>query len=451
MALQGYIKLDLLQNGKIVDRVEKHNTVTLYPKKAINDGNFCSIMSPSKILPISQWFSGCLLTDNVNDPSAMMIAGDSNITAQAGNNAYEGTNTKRGSFNSTESGEITNGYRFVWDWLTSQGNGVIESVCLTRATIGAVEFKTDSALVDDAPANEQLSVNPLVMEDSRYMFSVIDYEREVTYSAVYNSGTITVYERQLNTKVLHLLGGSSGYRKQITHTISQAISNFNVATSCLSYEQSSGTLHLLTWTNEGNVLNDFELDLTNDTCTVSSHTYTGVKFSKIQGWDYVASIANAIMIRDGYYYALSNNWTKIAKCSTTVSADVTIVDNPVYSVYGSLNAPCNGPFVQLPNGDWYKCPTVWRRATINTIAIYNHNGVNSICKWVNKNADGDSALMSNVNITQYGTLLTLANNNNINVETCFPWVSTVANLDQAVNKRSDQSMKLTYEITEVTS
>lgn len=44
---------------------------------------------------------------------------------------YTGSNIRAGSYNDKESGEIENGYKHVWDFSTSHGNGEIACVCLT--------------------------------------------------------------------------------------------------------------------------------------------------------------------------------------------------------------------------------------------------------------------------------------------------------------------------------
>jgi len=49
----------------------------------------------------------------------------------AGDNSYSGINPLRGSYNPTESGAISNGWRHVFDFATHQANGTIRSITLT--------------------------------------------------------------------------------------------------------------------------------------------------------------------------------------------------------------------------------------------------------------------------------------------------------------------------------
>lgn len=464
MALHGHARLDLIRskdkrgrNGVVVKRVEEDNVITGWIGDCLAYGNFLGSISPSKIMPIKQWFGGCLLTSNSNDDTEgavkSYIAGNNTITACAADDAYADTYLPRGSFNSVDSMVITNGYRFVWDWLNSQGNGVISSICLTRPTLAKTEFRTGSVLVDDTPANEQLSLTATTMDGTDYLYSIIDYAREVAYRVSYSSDTITVYERKLNTKRLHLLGSNTGYISETTHTISQTVANFSTTTRTLSYDYDNGILHLITFVNNNTTLNDYAINTTNWSCTATTHSYTGAKFSSFAGWDTSAWVANGIMIRDGYFYALSNSYKEIVKCNMTNDADVDVFNNPAYIVYGGTPTHiCNGSFVQLPNGSWYKLPTIWRRETYATKALYCPNGDLSrisICGWVNKDAGGDGSYCNCANINEYGTLVTLAGRNKMNVEVCHGFVSTINNLSESVRKDADLFMKLTYEITEV--
>lgn len=69
--------------------------------------------------------------------------------------AYSGINTHAGSYNGAESGPVTDeegntiGYKHVWDFATSQGNGHIASACLTTREGGHIGAGVTYALKDD--------------------------------------------------------------------------------------------------------------------------------------------------------------------------------------------------------------------------------------------------------------------------------------------------------------
>jgi hypothetical protein len=53
-------------------------------------------------------------------------------------------------------------------------------------------------------------------------------------------------------------------------------------------------------------------------------------------------------------------------------------------------------------------------------------------------------------VNEYGTNVAISSYDlsRVILETAFPWLSTINNLDEAVIKSADLTMKLTYEITE---
>ena len=61
--LKGRVRLDLKRGREVIAREEGENTITPWFSTAINKGNWNYLMNNSKILPLDQWFAGCLLTD----------------------------------------------------------------------------------------------------------------------------------------------------------------------------------------------------------------------------------------------------------------------------------------------------------------------------------------------------------------------------------------------------
>lgn len=76
---------------------------------------------------------GLLLFENEIDEDANNIwpRKGNKMIGQAGDFSYSGSNTRAGSYNSIESGPVENGYRYVWDFATSQAIGQISCACLT--------------------------------------------------------------------------------------------------------------------------------------------------------------------------------------------------------------------------------------------------------------------------------------------------------------------------------
>ena len=459
MALQGRMILELAREKKIgtrvkrevVNRIDKHNDITPYADNVLNDGNFFNIVNRGKLYPLmNNFFGGCLLTDNVNVASLSMIAGNSNVTAQASNDAYSGTYSKRGSFNTIESGRITGGYRNVFDWSTAQGNGTIASVCLCRPQFARAEISTSDTIPDTGVVKEQLSDEFDIGSSDIKGCQIIDYNNDRAYSISYSSGIITVNVYRVSTTHIYILDAALSADLIETHTISQTVDNWSTATTSISYNGSH--IHILTFQNNSGTLKDYAIPVNNlDTVTVTAHSYTGVSFRSFEDWrDYLPQKDGFLIVGDYLWGLSTSNGSKFVKCNLLGNndADVTAYDNP----WGSIEAGRNGPFLLLPNGDWYKFSRYRGTGEIEN-AVYYHNGVLYRAR---AHGVGQSASYSTIGINggSYGTLINTTYSSmgaNLHLFTLFPYVSTVNNLSEAVIKSADLTMKLTYEITEVTT
>lgn len=146
MKLKGTARLILrdAKTGKI-DYEEKHsNTIT--PALAnIFASNLSGTLDYSKLTPLySKILGGVCLFNGTLDSSDVFLpaANVATLTAHAGQNSYgaggKAADTKRGIPNNNpgRSEKVTNGYRFVWDWAQTQGNGSISGLCLTHSDTG---------------------------------------------------------------------------------------------------------------------------------------------------------------------------------------------------------------------------------------------------------------------------------------------------------------------------
>ena len=434
--LHGHTQLDLLRDGKVVHRIEKDNTITGWIGNALSAGNFFNQIATNKIYPLSQWFSGCFLTDSANDATTSILAGNTNIVAQGGDDAYSGSNTKRGSFNAIESGSgVNNGKCFirnVWDWNTSQGNCAsgqsIASVCLTRGTLGKLQvYDSQSDATSDGETNtffEKLSSADFSIVGSP---NIIDYENERAYKVTYDeSSTITVVEYFINTKLIHLFGTSASAISSTTHTISQTLADYSGVSDggrfALGYDQTNQVIHVFTWTEAGK-LNDYSLDLSNNTASLSTKTYQGITLGYVKYYGNNRLI-QAVLMDNGYYYISTS--TKIYKLNMTNAADATEYNSPCTSARDAI--------IRLPNGDWYQ------PSYSDDYTIYHHNGS---YKCVYGSLGKEGGWLSSATAVMHDSSYALA--------ALFPFVSTVNNLESGseVRKTSDLSMKLTYTITEV--
>ena len=125
--------------GRVVEQIEEHNMVTnalnsifTIPPQIAFDGSSRRIFGG--YLPMYQnilkglVLFGDTIPENADD---YMLGGKYSVLATAGDE-YSGTDAMRGSFNASSSGEIENGYRFVWDFAPEKAVGTIKALSLTN-------------------------------------------------------------------------------------------------------------------------------------------------------------------------------------------------------------------------------------------------------------------------------------------------------------------------------
>ena len=151
-------------NTKEVKRIEDCNMFTnaldsVFNKipcwqfnSAVADPSHFSWSELNSLIPIvGNALGGLLLFPNEmeENPERIFAPASNKPTGIASFDGYAGEDTRRGSFNSIESGKLANGYRFVWDFPTSAGNGNISCVCLTSKKGGAGYFNSGDQIVKD--------------------------------------------------------------------------------------------------------------------------------------------------------------------------------------------------------------------------------------------------------------------------------------------------------------
>lgn len=141
MALHGHTILELtdVHTGK-TEVVEKDNIITgavqeiFTPLGLYTDGQ--KLLDNSSFVPITELYGGLLLYDTAlgADPATVFAPATAQITGSGVYNVQNTTaNIVRGSYNQTESEmDLAHGMaKFVYDFSTAQGNGVVASVCLS--------------------------------------------------------------------------------------------------------------------------------------------------------------------------------------------------------------------------------------------------------------------------------------------------------------------------------
>lgn len=144
-------------SGCVIKHVEENNMVTNaiqrifdVPTQAILNGNTSEVYNA--FMPVYKYLmSGLVMLGNNIDenPDKFMIPEDSIFVGSAGS-AYTGISLSRGTLNTSQSGEIDGGYRFVWDFAPEKAVGTIRCIGLTSLSFGNAGFireKQDGSLL----------------------------------------------------------------------------------------------------------------------------------------------------------------------------------------------------------------------------------------------------------------------------------------------------------------
>ncbi len=140
------------KTGRVIKQTEEHNLVTNAlnnifnpPHSALVHGFDYSTLF-TKALPMWTYLlGGIILLGNTETESAdnIMLGKDIIPVATAGTE-YAGSCAMRGTLNLNESYATENGYHFTWDFGTDKANGTISCVCLTNRMFGNSGFGADS-------------------------------------------------------------------------------------------------------------------------------------------------------------------------------------------------------------------------------------------------------------------------------------------------------------------
>lgn len=137
------IQLFDADTGKIEVEVRDHNVITNAYKIMFQEWYTRSIMNPNLFwfgpggyinAPMNYSDGVILFNEEISsNPDDFII--DRPRFASAGTE-YVGTDTTRGTLNANETGAVTNGYRWVWDFATDKANGVIRAIGLAPSEVG---------------------------------------------------------------------------------------------------------------------------------------------------------------------------------------------------------------------------------------------------------------------------------------------------------------------------
>ncbi|MGC2873071.1 hypothetical protein ACDL92_07295 [Ihubacter sp. mB4P-1] len=403
----------------------------------------------NEMLPICPNMIGGILlfpkavTENADN---IYLSSDNFPVAYASNDVNATANTKRGSMNLTESKALENGYRFVWEFTPSQGNGTIAAVGLTSKHGGANAYGSDVAVDTPFLQARKISLDlPDAMMEVLFKVVEVDFENNLLYAIGYASNTVQIYKYRIpvfNIGLNEKLDDST--LTLLDETVLQC-STFMFYGSYTPYgdfidgqdgywygfsnqQNSSGNATML-WIK----IRKSDLTFTEGSWTLSNVAIPVIGSYKYES--YPTRIKRAV-VRNGYLYIPAYDKTGIYKINLSNSTDVTKIDFGFTSAMKPLGGSGNCENYLVLVGDII---IGWDfQITVNDTVVQTAGTarLEAICTAVFQYREY-IFFWSSSYLDQYRMTYILT-----------PYLATINNLSQAVVKNADKTMKITYTLTE---
>ena len=368
--------------------------------------------------------------------------------AYASNNVNSTANVARGSMNLTESKALDNGYKFVWEFTPSQGNGTIAAAALTSAQGGANAYGSQ---VNDSSTFLQLKsikLDSLSMAKQMVLFEAVevDFEKDLLYSITYQDTGIRI--RKVRIPIFSI--GLNEKLDDSTYTVldDQVIqtSTFRFLGEYTLYGEflDGGDGYWYGFSNEGNSSGSaamvwVKIKKEDYTMTEGEWTLSNAKLMDVGRREEDSSFPERYLqccIRKGYLYVMANNKKGIYKINLANSSDVTLLNLGFTSKWKPLceTGTCEVYMTLVGDlivgGDFQV--TVEDKVIRTQGSFRLNDAATPLFQYKNFLLGWGGSYGS-----EYRTMYLLT-----------PYLASINNLSSAVVKTVDKTMKITYTLTQ---
>ena len=406
------------------------------------------------LLPVCpNMIGGILLFSKVLEERADNIysLSDNLPVAYASNNVNSTANVARGSMNLTESKKLDNGYKFVWEFTPSQGNGTIAAVALTSAQGGANAY---GSLVNDSSTFLQIKsikLDGMAMVRELVLFETVevDFERNLLYSITYQDTGVRI-------RKVHIPIFTVGLNEKLDDSSFAVVDDRVIQTSTFRFLGDytlygefldGGDGYWYGFSNEGNSSGSatmvwVKIKKEDYSMTEGEWTLSNAKLMDVGRREEDSSFPERYLkccIRKGYLYAMANNKKGIYKINLANSSDVTLISLGFTSKWKPLceTGTCEVYMTLVGDliigGDF--------QVTVEDKVIHTQGSF--------RLNDAATPLFQYKNFllgwggsygSEYRTMYLLS-----------PYLASINNLSSSVVKTVDKTMKITYTLTETQS
>lgn len=430
--LKGHTKIELTNvNTGEVEVHEDNNLVTNAVARTLDmmflGGNPSNV---DDILPIyTNMTSGILLFQNTltEDINNMAIPSptENPIIGYASNTVNTGTNTYLGSANLTETVALDNGYKYVWDFNSSQAIGTISAVALTS--------KYSGLLPHYRPTSPLACRGGITIALDEHIYNITDYDFEnKTWTNLYMSDATTLHVEKVQMFMTTMWGmGTFGSLRILEDTIYD-LSKCEVTVARYSkwIDGEDGYYYVLYSTGSTTIS---IVRFSKDTITYDAD-YGTKSFTSPGGYKYYASgnVYQGCNILNGYLYMKSSS-NYLIKVNLLNMEDLTEISCSVTSGEATYLAKYNNALI------------IGANVIYEDLSIYKLGGI-SYTSYCFGNQKVKYMYMDNCGVRDI--IFDITNSGNFYTETTLNYLATINNLEAPVTKTDSQTMKITYTLTE---
>ena len=293
-----------------------------------------------EIFPIfSRLYGGILLFEDPleEDANNIIPPSDNPIIGYASDNINSTDNPLRGSANLTESSNIEGGYKFVWDFSTSQANGKISSIALTHYRAGRFYYGNSYS------RNACLRLNYTQTETTKEVLKAYlglveaDIEKNILISMWPRANkTLEIVKFREAYSSVGLTDTILDNRFQkienISIDISEFFKDFGTDNTCCFYDGKDGYWYgfITSYYLNSGLIGRVKIDKKDYSTKIDRWNIKDFRFNDVGRYDsYDSNNPRRIItsvIKDGYLYAINRDLTKIYKLNINNPVDASIID-----------------------------------------------------------------------------------------------------------------------------
>ncbi len=462
MRVKGQMVIELTDvNSGQVETVMEENMVTnavnhilgLNPMGQFYEaaGQYDSHMNWSDVLlPICpNMIGGILMFSRAieeNTENVFQFSGNMPV-AYASNDVNSSANMARGSLNQTESKALENGYRFVWEFTPSQGNGTIAAVALTSSFGGQNGF---GSMVGDASAFlhvKSVNIGGLEIEKQMPLFEAVevDFEKNLVYSITFEDSAVKVRTLQIPIFSVGLNDrmDDSTYKVVDEHVIPTSVFRFLGSYTTYGEFLDGQDGFWYGFSNEPNIagnakmawvkINKRDFSITEGEWTLSNAKLTDVG-RRNQG-SYPERYLKSC-VRAGYLYVMAYDKQGIYKINLSNQADVRLINLGFTSAWKPLSGTGSCELYMTLIGDII---------VAGDFQILANDTVIHTAGDVRLEHSATPLFRFKEHLVGWGGSY---GNEYRHHYLLTPYLATINNLSSAVIKTTDKTMKITYTLTE---